>query len=185
MTVRPQAVIVDVDGTLCDVRSIRHLVMGPDKDFDKFHRLSGACPPHEEVVEWAQDHWSEGRMVLIVTARKYKWEFLTERYCRDRLPGISFAGPFMRGDRDDRPDVEVKREIPQIPVTAIRHRCGDRRQPVDRHAVALAGHRDHRHAGVGRAGSRRVRRAGQPNRRERLTWERSGKYTLTGGTRPS
>ena len=42
----PAAVIVDIDGTLVDVSSVRHHVAGPGKrNFDAFHRESADCPP--------------------------------------------------------------------------------------------------------------------------------------------
>ncbi|MFV8051350.1 MULTISPECIES: hypothetical protein [Mycobacteriaceae] len=45
------AVIVDVDGTLCDVSSVRHFVAARPKDFDAFHSAAETCPPHTHVLD--------------------------------------------------------------------------------------------------------------------------------------
>jgi hypothetical protein len=41
------AVIVDLDGTLCDVSTILHFVEGDEKDFPAFHTASAECPPDD------------------------------------------------------------------------------------------------------------------------------------------
>ena len=48
---RQPAVIVDMDGTLCDVSTVIHLQAESD-GFDAFHRGCAQCPPHREVVDW-------------------------------------------------------------------------------------------------------------------------------------
>lgn len=47
-----KAVLVDVDGTLCDVSGIRHYVQSVPKtrNFDKFHRASALCPAIPNTV---------------------------------------------------------------------------------------------------------------------------------------
>ncbi len=104
------AVIVDMDGTLCDVSSIRHYVTGNDRNFDKFHKASLWCPPTpwvaEEVSKFSRDpEW----VVIIVTARDARYE----RETRDWLVkhGIQFDHIYMRGWGDIRPDYIVKQEI--------------------------------------------------------------------------
>lgn len=103
------AEIFDVDGTLCDVRSIRHLVKGPKRNFHAFHTESASCPPNLHVVEHAQRAHREGRAVLIVTARKRRYERLTSMWLA--LHGVPSDELFMRGDSDNRPDYEVKLDI--------------------------------------------------------------------------
>ena len=48
-----EAAIFDMDGTLCDVRSIRHYVQyKPNhRNFHKFHGESINCPAYPEVKE--------------------------------------------------------------------------------------------------------------------------------------
>ncbi|GAA4391685.1 phosphatase domain-containing protein [Tsukamurella soli] len=107
------ALIVDVDGTLVDVSSIRHHVAKRPKDFDAFHRESADCPPNMPVIHLC-DAWALRDMeIVVVTARMYRWEAVTTAWLRHWMP-CDFHGPFMRGDTDYRPDVEVKRDIHRI-----------------------------------------------------------------------
>ena len=109
------AVIFDMDGTLADVSSIRHLLNGvrangkPDKNFDKFHELSVDVPPNEWVADRARDFHNRGISVLIVTARKHKWRNQTAWFLA--LNNIPSDGLWMRGNKDDRPDYQVKKDI--------------------------------------------------------------------------
>jgi hypothetical protein len=61
------AVIYDVQGTLIDVLSIRHLVEGPKKDFDAFHNATLVCPPNWEVLEQCQRDHADGLDILVVS----------------------------------------------------------------------------------------------------------------------
>lgn len=103
------AVIFDMDGTLCDVRQIRHLVMGTSRNFEKFHRESVNCPPHSHVVGAAHKARADGHAVLIVTARKAKFRNHTAMWLA--LNGVPSDAMLMRADHDNRKDVEVKRDI--------------------------------------------------------------------------
>jgi hypothetical protein len=109
--VRPQAAIFDVDGTLCDVSTIRYLVDGTVKprQFDEFHRLSAGCPCHRWVVEAAHEQARRGRVVLVVTARMDRWRGLTSQWL-ERF-AVPWTALWMRRDDDYRPDVVVKQEI--------------------------------------------------------------------------
>lgn len=71
------AVIADLDGTLCDVSSIQHLVEGEDRDFHAFHASSADCPPSPEVVDAVRSAKREEAGVLIVTSREFIWRDLT------------------------------------------------------------------------------------------------------------
>lgn len=113
---RDPAVIVDVDGTLCDVTTIRHHVVltHPDnrgyKDFNAFHHASVWCPPIAATVAEVKTHRDAGRAILIVTARKERWRPHTTGW----LEGIvEFDELHMRADDDDRPDAAVKADILQ------------------------------------------------------------------------
>lgn len=108
MRERPEAVIFDMDGTLCDVRGIRHLLNGPGR-FHAFHTASIDCPPHPWVVEAARREQAAGRAVLIVTARQARYRNLTAMWLA--LHGVPSDAMWMRGDHDHRPDYGVKREI--------------------------------------------------------------------------
>lgn len=108
----PEAEVFDMDGTLIDIRGIRHLVEvdeGGKKNFHAFHMASVNCPPHDWVVEGARRAQEAGRAVLVLTARStlYRhptaWSLALHNVPSDRL--------FMRRFGDFRPDYEVKKDI--------------------------------------------------------------------------
>ena len=71
------AVIADLDGTLCDVSEILHLVEGEERDFHAFHAASADCASVEAVVEAVRAAKATGRGILIVTGREFIWRDLT------------------------------------------------------------------------------------------------------------
>lgn len=103
------AVIVDVDGTLCDVSSIEHLVRDRPRDFDAFYRASADCPANSDVVAAVDDAREAGQAIVIVTGRQRRWKRLTERWLADH--DIAFDAIYLRGNRDYRPDVQFKTDI--------------------------------------------------------------------------
>lgn len=106
----PEAVIFDVDGTLCDVRAVRHLIDGPG-GFHAFHVASASCPPNQWVVDAAKEQHAAGRKVLIVTARAARYRHHTAMWLA--LHDVPSDAMYMRAHRDYRPDYEVKRDILQ------------------------------------------------------------------------
>lgn len=106
---KPKARIFDIDGTLCDVRTIRHHVMGDNRNFDAFHRESVNCPPHAHVVEAARQSEAEGVAPLIVTARQTLYRNVTAYWLA--MHEIPSAALYMRRTGDMRPDFEVKQDI--------------------------------------------------------------------------
>lgn len=105
------AVIVDVDGTLCDVSTVLHHITTPGqtKNFDAFHGDALHCPPTDWVLRWCEVQKRLGNELVIVTGRKYRWEGETREWLDRHL--VDYHGPFMRGDDDNRDDTEVKRDI--------------------------------------------------------------------------
>lgn len=110
MPEKEKAVIFDMDGTLCDVRTIRHHVTNPKKrNFKAFHYLSIFCPPHEWVKAAAHKHHAEGLVNLVVTARDEQWRFLSKSWLLNN--DIPHRSVHMRGRWDERVDKEVKSDI--------------------------------------------------------------------------
>lgn len=107
---RPAAVIVDVDGTLVDVSSVRHHLEKPKRNFDLFHSESAGCPPIAQTLTWVEEMHDSGHHILVVTARMEKWRGLTTAWLQQHLPR-PHSELVMRRDRDFRPDYDVKREI--------------------------------------------------------------------------
>lgn len=116
---RAPAVLLDVDGTLCDVRSIRYHVDGTGRrDFDAFHAASIDCPPHARVVALAVRARDLGYRVVVVSARNARWSFVTTAWLDEH--GVAYDELMLRGRTDLRPDHEVKTDIGRL-LTA-RHR---------------------------------------------------------------
>ncbi|QGJ93630.1 polynucleotide kinase [Gordonia phage MelBins] len=111
---RPTAVIVDMDGTLCDVRDALVHLYGTRKDMRRFHEATRRCPPTPKVVRWCEQAIADGHRLLLVTARKYELEQLTREWLAEHVPHLEFDHMLMRGDHDDRHDDDVKRDILRI-----------------------------------------------------------------------
>lgn len=104
-----EAIIFDIDGTLCDVSSIRMCVEGPNADFDEFHRRSVDCLPIQWVKEAAIEAARGGFQVIQVTARQEKYRALTGFWlAMHKIPSEAL---YMRTNGDFRPDYEVKCDI--------------------------------------------------------------------------
>lgn len=117
-----------MDGTLCDVRSIRHHLeanpaSGLKRNFHAFHAASIECPAHPQVAALARELSAAGLRIVITTAREAKWSFHTALWLRDL--DIEYDAMLMRENGDFRPDADVKRAlVPQLfarytPVAAV------------------------------------------------------------------
>lgn len=104
-----EAEIFDVDGTLCNVTSVRHYVTPPNRDFHSFHMASAFCPPNPEVVERVHEAKAKGRAAIVVTARMARYRTLTRKWLQSCE--IPFDSLWMRANDDFRKDAIVKREI--------------------------------------------------------------------------
>jgi len=103
------AIIVDMDGTLCDVSSIRHYVTGNRRDFRSFHEASRFMPPRPDVALAVRVAVAMGLAVVIVTARDERFERPTLDFLIRH--GFDFDALFMRPYGDTRRDTLVKAEI--------------------------------------------------------------------------
>lgn len=108
---RRHAVIFDADGTLVDVRGIRHYVRGKWRDFDSFHRSSYFSPPNQHVVDMAFDAHREGFAVVVVTAREEKYRDVTQAWMDKH--DVPYENIYMRSLGDGRKDAVVKAEMLQ------------------------------------------------------------------------
>lgn len=104
-----RAILVDMDGTLCDVDGIRHYVTGERPDFRSFHEASRFCPTRPEVEAEVRAADASGVAVIIVTARDERFERPTRDFlARYRIPHRAL---YMRPWGDRRRDTVVKAEI--------------------------------------------------------------------------
>ncbi len=106
---RQPAVLVDMDGTLCDVSAVVHLQAESD-GFTSFHHACAQCPPHRAVVDWCVEHHSRGHAIVIVTGRDTWSRELTIKWLSEHLP-VPIDGLHMRPDGDFRSNTDIKREI--------------------------------------------------------------------------
>lgn len=103
------AVIYDLDGTLCDASSILHLIEGEERDFPAFHAASADCPPRDDVRAAACADRDAGRAVLVVSSREFIWRDLSlDWLARHDVP---CDGLYLRIVGDYRKDVVIKNEI--------------------------------------------------------------------------
>lgn len=103
------AVIYDLDGTLCDTSSIQHLIEGEDRDFSAFHAASADCPPRADVLAALRADHDAGRAVLVVTSREFVWRDLSLDWLSAH--DIPCDGLYLRIVGDFRKDTVVKAEI--------------------------------------------------------------------------
>jgi phosphoglycolate phosphatase-like HAD superfamily hydrolase len=105
------AVIFDLDGTLCDTTEIVHLIEGDDKDFAAFHAASAQCPARDDVVAAAREQSGLGRAVIVVTSREFVWRDVSLDWLVAHE--VPYDALHMRIVGDYRKDVVVKKEILQ------------------------------------------------------------------------
>ena len=103
------AVIFDMDGTLCDTSAIEHFIDGKDRTSTRSTPRRPTCPPRSEVVDAARAEHDKGRAVLVVTSREFIWRDLTLDWLVEH--GIPYDALYMRIVGDYRKDVQIKTDI--------------------------------------------------------------------------
>lgn len=121
MTSKPTAVIVDVDGTLCDITGVLRYLDGteygfdkrgrPIKNFDKFHEAAIFCPPNQQALDYCAQAHADGHALVVVTARMEQHRYATTQWLHNTLDPYPWKGPMMRREGDYRPDTEIKYDI--------------------------------------------------------------------------
>lgn len=84
-----KGVIIDIDGSLCDVASVLHYIIGKPKherDHDSFIAGSMSCPPKQDVVEWIGKHYEMGEGLLVLTGREERYRPQSEAYVAMHVP---------------------------------------------------------------------------------------------------
>ena len=98
-----------MDGTLCDVSSIRHLSRATNETSTSSTPSSVNCPPHTHVLAAVKQAYADGHHVIVVTARKDRYKHHTSWWLAiNEVPAYALK---MRASYDNRPDYEVKRDI--------------------------------------------------------------------------
>lgn len=133
MSSKPKAIIVDLDGTLCDVEHRVHHVQGKKKNWKEFNELM----VHDELNHWCFELMAamsgRGYKILFVTGRGEAFRLPTESWLKKHR--IIYEHLFMRPLIDNREDSDVKESIY---LSAIEQNyqvlfvVDDRRSVVDR-----------------------------------------------------
>jgi uncharacterized HAD superfamily protein len=102
-------VIVDIDGTVADVRHRLHHIKGPRKKdwkafFEAMDRDTPILPMIAQVHELEKEH-----DIIVVTGRPEHYRRRTEKWLGQN--GIHYSRLFMRPEGDHRPDYTVKEEV--------------------------------------------------------------------------
>ena len=101
-------VLVDIDGTLADVRHRLHHIRGARKNWKAFFEAMDRDTPIASTVAWVQS-LAENHEIIIVTGRPQQYRNRTLAWLKKNK--IPFSDLFMRNDGDHRPDYEVKKEV--------------------------------------------------------------------------
>lgn len=86
---KPEAVILDMDGTL--------------ENWDGF--------PNPHAMEYAKDHHAAGRVLIIVTARDHEWSYKRTHDWLRRHLDLPFVGPICRPADDERYACDFKKHV--------------------------------------------------------------------------
>lgn len=126
------AIIIDLDGTLCDIDHRKHFIDQPKKDWNQFYEnmtfdlLNIWC---DIIVEQI---YRSGTDVLIVTGRPSNYYTQTKEWLESNF--IKYTKIFMREEGDFRKDSIVKEEIYEKYIAAnynVIFAIEDRKQVVD------------------------------------------------------
>lgn len=101
--------IIDLDGTLVDVTSIRYLVEGKKKNFDAFHLRSEFCQPNQAIKKLTNKLHDFGFTIIIFSGRVSKYTDLSKKWLTSN--SVHFDEIHLRPNNDFRSDVEIKREM--------------------------------------------------------------------------
>lgn len=108
----PKTVIVDIDGTICDIVSaLPHLY--PRQGFrneDAFYEAVAHCDPYPHMLGYLKAKWNQGFALVVITSRPEKYRDMTLGWLTRVMP-VPFDGPFMAEDGDCRPPAQIKGQI--------------------------------------------------------------------------
>lgn len=102
-----EAVVLDLDGTLCDTSSVEHLL--EEADFATFQEAAIGCPPDPDLVRIAREQADRGRAVLVVSGREFIWLDPTLDWLVEHE--VPHDAVYLRIVGDYRKDVVIKAEI--------------------------------------------------------------------------
>lgn len=108
-TIRPPAIIVDLDGTLCDVEHRVHHVQQKPKNWHAFNSAMDEDKSYFWCIELIAAMKDRGYKIFFVTGRDEDYRSNTETWLKKHLIDYDFL--YMRKAKDHREDSDVKEEI--------------------------------------------------------------------------
>lgn len=116
-------VIVDIDGTVADLRHRLHFIQGEQKDWDAFYARVSGDYPIESTLSVVNSISLSGAQLVFVTGRPNKCYLETVNWLERYLPPVvtMIRRPlyFFRKNGDFRPDTVVKKEIYETKLKSI------------------------------------------------------------------
>ena len=106
-------IIVDLDGTLCDITHRLHYVKKPEgekKDWKSFFGEIEHDTRREDVYAIVDKYYGEGYEIVFVSGRPDNYRVQTDTWLAKNFE-IPYTALFMRRSGDKRPDTEVKQQI--------------------------------------------------------------------------
>ena len=104
-----KAVIVDVDGTICDVEHRRHHLLRKPKNWRAFNAAMHLDTPRSDIVDLVRILHSAGSKIVLCSGREEYYRPQTEDWLkRHDVPNHAL---YMRAARDYRGDEIVKSEL--------------------------------------------------------------------------
>lgn len=104
-----KAVIVDIDGTLCDIEHRRHHVMGKPKNWKSFNAAMHLDTPRSDIVTLVRILHAAGHAIVLCSGRQSRYRDDTETWlARHQVPRHAL---YMRAGQDFRDDAIVKSEL--------------------------------------------------------------------------
>ena len=101
-------VLVDIDGTLADVRHrVHHVRDGRKKNWKAFFAGMDRDKPIASTVAWVRT-LAQSHDIVIITGRPEEYRARTSVWLQQN--GVPFHDLFMRRNGDHRPDYEMKKE---------------------------------------------------------------------------
>lgn len=101
-------IIFDIDGTLADIDHRLHWIQGGPKNWKAFYAAMTDDSPIESICSLARRSYEMGDIVILCTGRNEQHRASTDRWLSQHE--IKYDALYMRGDRDHRPDFEVKED---------------------------------------------------------------------------
>lgn len=101
-------IIFDIDGTLADIDHRLHWIRSGPKNWKAFYTAMADDTPIESICSLARSSYEIGHVVILCTGRNEDHRAGTEHWLSRHK--IRYDALYMRGERDHRPDFEVKED---------------------------------------------------------------------------